>query len=448
MNNRIIDDILSTLSRKKKIDPDLLFDKDLEYIKKKIMLCINPVGDEIDARKNTVELGNIYYELSNGGKIQFLKILNNDFDVDEEEITQAIKDRNNYRKLYKVLEPKRNKVLRQFSALDNGIKFLVKMRSDILKTKNVNLSKLDNSLFDLLSIWFDVGLLSIEKITWQASAELLEKLIQYEAVHKIKSWEDLKNRLESDRCCFAFFHPNMSGEPLIFVEVAFTVGISTNIQELLEEDRSKLTQDPDTAIFYSISNTQRGLKNISLGNFLIKQVVEKIQSEHQSIKVFSTLSPIPGFLAWIETASQEELNIIIGDCDELLELTGEIYLKNALLSSLKEEWINDEEIKRYLKAPLLQLCSYYLIRCKNQRGGALDPVANFHLSNGATLRNINWLANNSKKALKESAGIMVNYQYDLNKIKENHIKYIKNQEVIFTKNIKAPLNTLKIKNSS
>ena len=269
----------------------------------------------------------------------------------------------------------------------------------------------------------------MRRITWDtASGALLEKLIAYEAVHPIESWNDLKDRLDYDRRYFAYFHPRMPNEPLIFVEVALVNGMAGNVQALL--DPAAPVQDPksaDSAIFYSINNAQRGLDGISFGNFLIKRVVDRLSKEFPNLKTFATLSPIPGFLPWLKTTLAE------GDRDLLLPSERKLLSNVAGVSKgakgwLKEmlktsAWRDDEATVKALRPVLMRLCARYLAREKRPNGAALDPVAHFHLSNGARMERLNWMGDRSSRGLSQSAGLMINYRYDLGRIDANHESY-------------------------
>jgi malonyl-CoA decarboxylase len=256
----------------------------------------------------------------------------------------------------------------------------------------------------------------------------LEKLIAYEAVHEIRGWTDLKNRLEADRRCFAFFHPRMPDEPLIFVEVALVAGIAGNIHALLDE--AAPIGDPqaaDTAIFYSISNCQKGLVGISFGDFLIKRVVETLAIELPRLKSFATLSPLPGFRAWLKAEAERggllsgaEVRAVRGLANGL-DVGNADHLLLALLDRAK--WHDDLRTVAVLREPLLRLCARYLLQARAPSGRALDPVAHFHLSNGARVERLNWLGDVSPKGLQQSAGIMVNYLYRLDHIEANHEAY-------------------------
>jgi len=301
-------------------------------------------------------------------------------------------------------EPRRQELLRRMNMAPGGTAMLVAMRKEFLLQLrgNPELKPLDSDLRHLFASWFNRGFLELRRIDWQTPAVILEKLITYEAVHEIQGWEDLRRRLSADRRCFGFFHPALPSEPLIFVEVALVKGLAASVQNLLARDSTEVEQraraaDADTAIFYSISNCQEGLRGISFGNFLIKQVVEELQAELPGLKQFSTLSPIPGFSAWAEKHLEEE--------------------EKALLAT--PNWWEDAQISAALQAPMLRLCAKFLT------GGGTDPVAKFHLGNGARLERLNWLGNPAERGMAESYGIMVNYLYDLATIEANHEAFVR-----------------------
>ncbi|MFQ5939954.1 MAG: malonyl-CoA decarboxylase domain-containing protein, partial [Alphaproteobacteria bacterium] len=293
------------------------------------------------------------------------------------------------------------------------------------------LAALEADLKGLLASWFDVGFLEMRRITWDSSATLLEKLIAYEAVHEIRSWHDLKNRLASDRRCFAFFHPAMPDEPLIFLEAALVNGLSDNIQTLLDETAP--IQDPrtaDTAIFYSISNAQRGLAGINFGGFLIKRVIDHLSAEFKGLKTFATLSPIPGFRAWLDAridGKDPDLLTALLTVAERKALAGlpqpvadEAAFKTLLAAT---PWNRDKAVAEALKGSLMRLCAGYLLERKIPDHSALDPVGHFHFSNGARVERLNWLGDTSPKGLQQSTGIMSNYLYRLGDIEANHEAY-------------------------
>jgi len=425
-------------------DPDLPR-TDLRRLRAQMRECLEARGGEASARARAAALGRTYLGLSPVGRQRFLRVLAADFDSDRGVVDAAMdalrsaRGRASRRRaeaaLRRALEPPRLRLLTQFNALPEGIKFLVDLRADLMQISGMSplLADLEADLRGLLASWFDVGFLELRRITWDSPASLLEKLIVYEAVHEIRDWRDLKNRLDSDRRCFAFFHPSMPQEPVIFVEVALTHGLADSIQGLL--DRSSPVDDPrqvDTAIFYSISNAQNGLAGISFGDFLIKRVVSHLAAEFGRLKTFATLSPAPGFRPWLDErlAAGERR----GDgLDKLLKpaerealaalappVTDAAGLK-ALLA--REDWPDDAAARRVLKAPLSRLFGRYLLHEHRPGSRALDPVANFHFSNGARAERVNWLADVSPKGLQQSAGFMVNYLYKLENIESNHESY-------------------------
>jgi malonyl-CoA decarboxylase len=286
---------------------------------------------------------------------------------------------------------------------------------------------MERDLRNLLSSWFDVGFLELRQITWESSAALLEKLIAYEAVHEIASWTDLKNRLDSDRRCFAYIHPRMPDEPLIFVEVALVNGMAANVQDLLDEDAPVADPDKaDTAIFYSISNAQKGLAGISFGNFLIKRVVGSLSTEFPNLKTFATLSPIPGFRKWLDgrLAEGDPKLLTPAERKELKKLETGVGAKGSLKQILsRADWPKDEVVAETIKGPLMRLCARYLTEEKRSGTRALDPVAHFHLTNGARMERLNWLGDVSPKGISQAAGLMINYLYKLGDIDGNHEVY-------------------------
>ena len=306
--------------------------------------------------------------------------------------------------LRRALEPPRVKLLRQFTAIPDGMKFLVNLRAFLLPARKTDplLAALEADLRTLLASWFDVGFLELQRIDWSSPAALLEKLVGYEAVHEIRSWRDLKNRLDSDRRCYAYFHPRMPSEPLIFVEVALVRGLADSVQRLL--DRRDPVLDPrtaDTAIFYSISNCQRGLAGISFGNFLIKRVVELLSAEFRNLRAFATLSPVPGFRAWLREKLQADEPGLLSEEEAAslstaapAELPAAESGAQALLAILDQRgWYRDPVMRRAAEPVLLRLCARYILLESSPAHPkrAKDPVAHFHLFNGARIERINLL---------------------------------------------------------
>ena len=424
------------------LDPDLS-DDDRGRVRRQIESCLAARGGEVSARRRAAELGQSYLSLSNTGRERFLRLLASDYGIDQVamrdlaasvvnaadgEALDAAEDT-----LRRALVAPRVRLLTQFNALPEGVKFLVDMRSDLMRLGNKDpaLAAVERDLKDLLVSWFDIGFLELRRIGWSAPAHLLEKLMAYEAVHEIRSWDDLKNRLDSDRRCYAFFHPRMPDEPLIFIEVALVNGIAGNVQALLDERAP--ADDPaaaDTAIFYSISNAQRGLAGVNFGDFLIKRVVEDIVRNLPNVKTFSTLSPVPGFRTWLDKRiANGDVELVDRERDALatamLVAPEEVDLKSVLL---REDWDRDDAVSDALREPLFRLCATYLL--VEKRGTRTrDPVAHFHLTNGARLERLNWLANQTATGMRRSYGIMVNYLYPLDEIEANHEGYRGSGEV-------------------
>jgi malonyl-CoA decarboxylase len=330
--------------------------------------------------------------------------------------------------LAQAADPPRQELLRRMNMASGGTGALIAMRSELTAHLHdePELKLLDADLRHLFASWFNRGFLELRRIDWQSPAAVLEKLIAYEAVHEIKGWDDLRRRLAPDRRCFAFFHPALPGEPLIFVEVALVRGLATAMPLLLaretdEEAARAQAARADTAIFYSISNCQDGLRGISFGNFLIKQVVEELQAEFPQLKRFSTLSPVPGFRRW------------------LMQRLAEGSDPDTLLPELERDgWWHDLAQSEKLRPALMRLCALYLTR-QPSPGSRVDPVARFHLGNGARLERINWLGNAARRAIHDSFGIMVNYLYDHGSIEDNHEAFVRDGTIVRSPDVDALL---------
>ena len=416
--------------------------------------CLEARGGEVSARMRAAELGKSYLELDGAGKKRFLELLAREFAVNQTLVEDRLlsyrsadtKERQLAAEagLRAALQPPRMKLLTQFNALPEGVKFLVDMRADLLPLVqgDPELKALDADLRELLVSWFDVGFLDLRQITWDSPASLLEKLIAYEAVHEIRSWDDLRNRLQSDRRLYALFHPRMPDEPLAFVEVALVRGLSGSIQRVLDErETGAAPEDQDTAIFYSISNTQKGLQGVSFGEYLIKRVVALLGRELPQLKTFATLSPVPGFARWLKTAGFEQLAPAFNDEEQssLERWAGRSNLAEAVVRLAKETgWRDDEALLARLKGPLTRLCARYLLETRAD-GRPIDPVARFHLKNGARLERVNWLADASANGLKQSLGLMVNYRYIREDIERNHEAYMEKGRIALGSDVKALL---------
>ncbi len=413
-----------------------------ESIEAQMRACLRARGGEVSARNRAAKLAQAYLLLDGPGRVDFLRTLAG-FDSDPEAVARAFADVQAAKdaaerasakaELRRVLEPPRLRLLTQFTAIPDGMKFLVELRALLLEVRKADplLRALEADLGGLLASWFDVGFLDLRRIDWTSPAALLEKLVGYEAVHEIRSWRDLKNRLDSDRRCYAFFHPRMPDEPLIFVEVAFVQGLAASVQRLLDQKAPVL--DPracDTAIFYSISNCQRGLAGISFGNFLIKRVVDVLTREFGNLRTFATLSPIPGFRSWLDGRLSAEEEIGLLSEEETASLRAVLPAEAADAAPLpailaRRGWWREPAIVKAAEPILVRLCANYLLHAASPASPkrARDPVAHFHLSNGARVERISACADTSEKGMRESATLMVNYLYDPARIEDYHEDY-------------------------
>jgi malonyl-CoA decarboxylase len=326
-------------------------------------------------------------------------------------------------RLMKKAEPRRQELLRRLNHAPGGTQALVRMREDMgaALAGSPALSALDADFVHLFTSWFNRGFLVLRRIDWMTPANILEKIIRYEAVHAIEGWEDLRRRLEPpDRRLYAFFHPALGDEPLIFVEVALTDSIPSAIAPLLARGRTDLApKSATTAVFYSISNAQRGLARVSFGNFLIKQVVEELKREWPRLTQFVTLSPAPGFAAWLAREASDEHSPAISS-----------QARRALALLEKPNWQNKTAAREALQRVLVPLAAHYFLHARTAAGRIVDPVARFHLGNGARLERLNMFGDLSEAALRQSHGLMVNYLYDLDHIEENHEAFANKNEVV------------------
>ena len=422
--------------------------------------CILGIGDEASLRAQAAKIGQVYIELNEEGRENFLIGLAKRFGVNREKVDwsmEAVKRAGDFEtdrsiaeiELRRALEPKWRSLIGRFTTLPEGVKFLVDMRAEILSLQKRNdaVKGLSLDLRTMLSAWFDIGLLELVRIDWNSPASLLEKLIEYESVHAIKSWDDMKNRLDTDRRCYGFFHPNMPNEPLIFVQVALVDGISENVEVLLDE--TKPAVDPkvaNTAIFYSISNAQRGLDGISFGNFLIKQVVEELIKELPNLKTFSTLSPIPGFSVWLKGQIIDDNSDLLTESDRKKLSTyidngndSDANLLRGVIDRVDNSGPDDLVSEDKLKEVFTRWAAIYLFNIKGKNDRVLDPVGHFHLSNGARIERINWNADTSIRGRGQSFGLMVNYLYDLKDIQGNSSNYEANRIVAHSSGLRSIL---------
>lgn len=316
------------------------------------------------------------------------------------------------------VEPPRQELLRRINRAPGGTAAVLAMRNDllVLRKNNAELAAVDADFLHLLSSWFNPGFLQLERVDWQSSAALLEKLIEHEAVHEIRGWGDLRRRVQPDRRCYAFFHPQLPGEPLIFVEVALVDGMADAVAPLIEsEPQVPLPDSAKTAVFYSISNCQPGLRGVSLGNYLIKKVADQLSSELPQLKTFCTLSPVPGFARWL-AATPDKTDAWSG--------------ARARIAAWRDKHPAPtpqdlDEMGKALRADLASLCAHYLVH--RTHAELADPVARFHLDNGARLERINFVADLSRKGIRQSLGVMVNYLYDIAAVEERHEQFARGQ---------------------
>ncbi|KAG8437480.1 hypothetical protein GDO86_008255 [Hymenochirus boettgeri] len=393
-----------------------------------------------------------YRALDKGERAAFIDQLAADFGVDHAQVAELsskvvqaqqkrdmgtvlqVEDRLRY-----YLTPQYKVLFCHLGKLEEGMKFLVDMRADILDSVTSKLAdgphirEMSGVLKSMLSEWFSIGFLNLERVTWQSPCEVLQKISEHEAVHPVRNWTDMKRRVGPYRRCYMFAHSAMPGEPLIVLHVALMENISGSIQAIVKgipcteaEEASKVK----SAIFYSISLTQQGLQGVELGNYLIKRVVKELQEEFPQIEEFSSLSPIPGFTKWllgvlgsqIKESGRTEL-FMESECKEIEDITGGTLSESLKCLFASNEWMRSERLVKALEAPLMRLCAWYLYGEKH-RGFALNPVANFHLQNGAVLWRLNWMADTSPRGGTASCGMMVNYRYYLKNTSANSAKYL------------------------
>lgn len=380
------------------------------------------------------ELVEKYEAMPDGARLEFFELLLAQFSPNAEEVLRAA---DAYRgdpgadallELIRVVEPPRQELMRRINMAPRGTAVVVEMRRTLLGhlASHPELRAVEEDVRHLLRSWFNRGFLVLERIEWGTPAAILEKIIAHEAVHEIKGWDDMRRRLAEDRRCFAFFHPALPDEPLIFVEVALLDGLAATVGPLL--DRSAPTDDTgkaNTAVFYSINNCQEGLRGISFGNFLLKQVIRELVEELPRLRRFGTLSPVPGFCEWIEAHANDDREQLTED--ELSAIEG---LRQG-------SWHRTSEQAEPLRKVLLGLCAHYLLEAKCESGEPLDAVARFHLGNGASLERINWRADLSARGIGLSAGIMVNYVYRPHQIESNHESYVQHGKIASSSAVRA-----------
>ncbi len=382
-----------------------------------------------------------YAELTSGPRIAFFEALAHRFGPDHQKLDAAIAawrakpSDDTAAQVHRAAEPRRQELLRRLNLAPGGTAALVRMREKLLDAldRRDDLKVVDNDFVHMFSSWFNRGFLVLRRIDWSTPAAVLEKIIRYEAVHQIRDWEDLRHRIDPpDRRCYAFFHPALVDEPLIFVEVALTREIPPAIAPILTLQREPIAPDKaTTAVFYSISNCQRGLAGVSFGHFLIKQVAEEIARETPKLSTFVTLSPAPNFAEWLKLERENEQSQLLSAEDR------------AVLGNLDTPaWWQSDATREPMKEPLLRAAAWYYLHARTRGGSPIDAVARFHLGNGARLERINWLADISERAIAQACGLMVNYLYDLEDIEENHEAYAQQRTVVASKAVtslsKAP----------
>jgi len=370
-----------------------------------------------------------YAELTTGPRIAFFEALANRFGCERERLETAMTawraDPNDEtaREVHRASEPRRQELFRRLNLAPGGTAALVRMREQLMDALDHrdDLAAVDSDFVHLFSSWFNRGFLVLRRIDWSTPAIVLEKIIRYEAVHAIHDWDDLRRRIDPpDRRCYAFFHPALVDEPLIFVEVALTREIPPAIDPILARQREIVESDKiRTAVFYSISNCQRGLAGVSFGNFLIKQVVEDVSRDVPKLSTFVTLSPVPNFAGWLERERKIESSMALTEADKV-----------ALGALDDPNWWKNAQTAASLQDVLMRAAAWYFLRARTPRGVPVDPVARFHLGNGARLERINWLGDTSSNAMRRACGFMVNYLYDLDDIEKNHEAYAEGRTVV------------------
>jgi len=402
-------------------------------------MCRHLLSERGEASQTALaqEIINAYLKMSEGQRLQFFDMLSHDFAPDQASLLRAAA---NYQStpspatlavLSAAVESPRQELFRRINTAPRGTATLVAMREHLSSSKdNGNYAAIDSDLRHLFRSWFNRGFLHLERISWHTSALILEKLIGYESVHEINGWPDLRRRLESDRRCFAFFHPALVEEPIIFVEVALSNGLTGDLEPLLDINAPVLAPEKaDTALFYSINNCLRGLRGVPFGNFLIKQVVAELAAELPNVKTYSTLSPLPTFSRALQDQRSEDgftrerlARLLVDDASYLMQAARRRDPVEALFVLLEKPLAN----KSVLKRPLERLALAYLTQVR-QKGKLYDPVATFHLSNGARIERINAFGNLRPYGLKDSFGVTVNYRYLVAELEENHERFVRGE---------------------
>ena len=436
-----------------RLEPEQLSPRNLRKLLADLQAIVEPRISEAEAIRQAQPFVDWYLEADTEARADAWRLMTEQFAPDASKVRQAkeqydaalgtAEEAQAEIRLRKAFHSPRTRLLQRISATRHGMRFLLDLRTELMRQlkREPALLPLDAELEHLFTGWFDIGFLQLQTINWDSPASLIEKLIKYEAVHDIVSWDDAKNRLDHDRRCFAFFHQRLPNEPLIFVEVALVEQLCGSITPLLDEqaapaDLAKAT----TAIFYSISNTQTGLRGVSFGNSLIKHVVETLQTEFPRLRTFATLSPIPGFRAWL---GKNAGTLLLQLPDKLRTELGRALQADApqaaqLVSAVETaDKAQALDAKSPVRQVLLHCAAHYLGRALHE-GKPIDPVARFHLGNGARVERLNWAGDPSSKGLKQSFGLMVNYLYDLKRL-DKHRTQLAQGQVPVSKEISALL---------
>lgn len=438
MNVSFLQELLNTVAEQgRSLIPWSLRSADAEQDIRQLSLALMSSRGEASGVAIARQILNCYASLTNDQRRHYFGFVAGEFAPDPARVKEAVSrwletgDGADLARIQAAVESPRQEFFRRLNLAPGGTAAIVALRYDLLRfgKGDPSLSLVDTDLKHLLSSWFNRGFLVLKRIDWQTPAAILEKIIAYEAVHEIRGWDDLRRRLDpADRRCFAFFHPAMVDEPLIFVEVALMRETPEAIGAVLgEPSKTAPAAVPTTAVFYSISNCQDGLKGISFGNFLIKQVAEDLSREIPTLKTFVTLSPVPHFARWLDRVSADDAAGVVTVDDR------------RLMQRLKDPAWHETEGGAELQETLAALAAHYFLVAKAGDGRPVDPVARFHLGNGARLERINWLADTSEKGLREAHGLMVNYRYDLKEIERNHEAYANEGLVAASRQVRALL---------
>ncbi|MEM6462839.1 MAG: malonyl-CoA decarboxylase [Pseudomonadota bacterium] len=427
---RFLSDIFSTIFERRYASSAAVDRRPMEAVCKSLLTG----AGEVSGLKLARTVLDRFSQMTDDEKLRFFSFLTEELDVDIENVRHSVSQYDEDRSpqhleaLVNAAEPQRQELLRRINQVPGATAKLVAMRLEILGLlqDHPEFGRTDLDFVHLFTSWFNRGFLVLRRIDWDTPANILEKIIEYEAVHAIDDWDDLRRRIEpEDRHCFAFFHPVMPDEPLIFVEVALSRGVPGSVQDVLAPERELLTEaQADTAVFYSISNCQRGLSGISFGNSLIKQVVEDLSRDLPHLKTFVTLSPIPGLNRWLSELGEEMPDSMIPE---------------ILSSSRQAAESGDVALLDPYAADLRYLATQYLVEQKRTNGLPLDPVARFHLGNGALIHDVHAMADVSQNGLIQSSSVMVNYLYDLSRLEQNHEEFVANNTIAQSRTIQSIL---------